>query len=227
MTCHRTNRISSLNGLMLVLGLSLGIVGSQAWAQPLPETDATFLEWLTGTSHNQDANEPPRIKRGGSEFCFVTFDDETVTPLWRDTPTFILQGDMRSLALHREGRENPLWTYEANEAEAVTYDGTILLPGAVYVIHAQNPQFPASDFEARQFVLLSAERQVEIAFELSDLETDMRNADASAEEIALARADYFWQQGLVADAWAEVMPLKATSETVSEAINAAYERICS
>ncbi|MEO1297157.1 MAG: hypothetical protein AAFW75_15495 [Cyanobacteria bacterium J06636_16] len=54
----------------------------------------------------------------------------------------------------------------------------------------------------------------------------MQAAGESEEVIALARAEYFWQNGLTVDAWAEVLPLQETSEAAAAAIEAAYERIC-
>gem|GEM_PF-4659176 len=49
---------------------------------------------------------------------------------------------------------------------------------------------------------------------------------SSRQAIALARADYFWQQGLETEAWAEIMPLQSTSSEVAEALDTARENLC-
>ena len=256
MTLHRIWSISTLGGLAVVANLGLIGSSSWSWAKSLPEIDASFLEqlkdvnleadelprtsqaqsspaldssfleWLN-TPPNPDAEETPRTSRGGSEFCFVALDQETVTPLWSDRPVFLIQGGVRNLILHQVDNEEPIWTHSASDTEAITYDGPPLQPGIVYVLRAEHPVFSNDIFVTRQLTLLSVEDQVEIATTLSDLETELQGAGQSEAAIALARADYFWQQELTVDAWAAVLPLQPTSETVSEAIATAYERICS
>lgn len=189
-------------------------------------SDATFLNWLNGFEANPDADEPPLTKRGGSDFCLVAFDAETTTPIWNDRPDFVIQGDIRRFAVYSEASDEPLWMSDANEAEAVAYTGPSLEPGITYTLRAENPRNPMNDFQARRFTLLSPEEQDAIAAGLLELETAMQASGESEEAIALARADYFWERELTVDAWAEVIPLQTTSEVTSEAVAAAYERLC-
>ncbi|MEM8605187.1 MAG: hypothetical protein AAGE59_00610 [Cyanobacteria bacterium P01_F01_bin.86] len=219
--------------LMMTTVLGVGGLSLPSWAQSSTEetdrssteADATFLDWLRGLAVNPDANEPPRTKRGGSEFCLVAFDVQTTTPVWNYRPDFVIQGDLRHFVLSSADSDEPLWTSSPNESETVSYTGPPLRSGTLYTLRAENPQ-NANDFEARSFTLLELEDRVEVAFDLLELENEMQTAGQSEEAIVLARADYFWQRGLAVDAWAEVVPLQDTSEVAAAAIATAYERIC-
>ncbi|NJN20117.1 MAG: hypothetical protein HC812_01535 [Leptolyngbya sp. RL_3_1] len=102
--------------------------------------------------------------------------------------------------------------YPVNQRQTVTYAGPPLRPGQVYTLRAQHQDFPDSIYESRQMELLSLERQVEIAWALVGLD----GSDGSAVDQALARADYFWGEGLEADAWREVV--QSESALAAEAI---------
>ncbi|MDA0266771.1 MAG: hypothetical protein O2890_02015 [Cyanobacteria bacterium] len=182
-----------------------------------------FLNWIFGTS---DEAPPQGGADGhgprGDTYCIVSLPTDQVTPLWSDRPVFLIEGSPRSLALFAENSDQPIWTYPVNQQQAVTYDGPWLRPGQVYTLHAQHHDFPSSIFEARQIELLSLERQVEIAWAL----LGMGGADGSSVDQALARADYFWAEGLEADAWREVAAVQAESEVAAEAIATATDRFC-
>lgn len=212
---------STLGMLIAVMGLGSGRVGTMSWAQTLPETHQNFLNWL----RNPAEEDPPNTKRG-DEFCLVNLGPDTVNPMWREYPVFVIQGNPRSLALYAEGADDPFWTYGVNQEERVTYSGPPLVAGEVYTLRAQHAQFRTSIYEDRQLTLLSVEARVAIAFDLLTLAEEMQRTGASNDAIALARADYFWQRGLESDAWVEVLPLQATSVEVDEAVKAAYEVLC-
>lgn len=207
-----------INGVAAELGMTSGPL-------PLVNAKSAFLGWLFGTAENQDANENPRTKRG-DDFCLVTFEPGIVNPLWSDRPRFLIQGEPRSLALYRDGEDEPFWTYSVNSDEAVTYAGVPLRPGVVYTLRAEHAQFPASQYEERQLVVVSTEEQMAIALDLMTIEEEMQQAGATAEAIALARADYFWQQGLATDAWEAILPWQTTSPDIAEALQKGYEKLC-
>jgi hypothetical protein len=209
-----------LSGIEAALPLS---ASSQASAETTPGTPIPFLNWLRGG--NQDESEDPNIKRG-DEFCITSFPEDRVTPIWSDRPVFLVQGAPRSLAVYAQGRDTPLWTYPVNILESVSYTGAALQAGQVYTLRAAHAQFETTTYQEVQFEVLGILEQVEIALDLADLQTEMQTAGRSPEEIALARADYFWARGLGADAWAEVAAIQQISPDAQAAIAAAYGRIC-
>ena len=169
-------------------------------ASPMLSTDSAFLGWLLETSENQDGNENPRTKRGDDDFCLVTLAAGTVNPLWSDRPVFIMHGEPRSLVLYQDGVEEPIWEHAANVAAAVIYDGPPLKPESIYTLRAPHPQFPSTNYEQRRLMPLRFEDESQTTMELLELEGERRQAGDSEAEIALAKADYFWQQGLETDA---------------------------
>lgn len=218
--------------LSLVLSLAPTYAAQAQTPAPANEPITTFWEWLTGPGANPDANEPPRTKRGGGEFCLVALNaagqneaDSVVTNLWNDYPEFTVQGELRRLELYSENSPDPLWTSDLSEASTIPYNGPRLQAGETYTLRAEHPQFP-TDFETYQLTLLPLEERILIAFDLLDLGAAMRADGQSTETIALARADYFWQRDLPVDAWAEVVALQITSDTVSEVLETAYDRVC-
>lgn len=212
-------QIAILGAAVIVSSLALSSLISELWAQSLGES--VFLNWL----RNPDADAPPRNKRG-DEFCIVGFPQIQGNPSWRDRPTFVIEGNPRSLALYHGDETTPIWTYPVNQETAVTYSGPPLASGVEYTLRVEHAQFRTSNFEQRRFQLLSIEDRVAIALELAALTAELRTAGDSADAIALAQADYFWQRGLEMDAWAEVVPLQATSAPVDEALKTAYEELC-
>ncbi|NEQ99494.1 MAG: hypothetical protein F6K30_22785, partial [Cyanothece sp. SIO2G6] len=195
-----------------------------ATAPPRTLRASTFLDWLL-EPENPDGDEEPRTKRG-DDFCLVTFAPNQVNVLWSDRPTFIIQGAPRSLVLYRDLAQDPIWEYPVNEAEVVVYTGPPLEPDTVYTFRAQHPTFPSTIYEQRQLSTLSFEDEVLTTMGLLVLEGEMRSAGESEEAIALARADYLWQQGLETDAWATVLPLQDESAEVAAAVQMGYEQWC-
>ncbi len=188
-------------------------------------TDASFLDWLL-EADNQDADENPRTKRG-DEFCVVNFESDGVSQVWRDRPTFVIQGSPRSLALYRDTAQDPIWEYPVNEITVVVYTGPPLEPDTTYTLRARHPDFPSSIYEQRELQTVSFEEEVKTAVSLFALENESRTSGEDSETaIAIARADYFWQQGLETDAWATLWPLQAESSEVAEAISISTDRLC-
>jgi hypothetical protein len=206
-----------ISGVMLTAAL-MAVSALPTQAEDLSESTA-FLDWLLGG--NQDSAEPPHTQRGDNR-CIVSLPPNQVTFLWSDRPIFLIEGSPRSLALFAENSDQPFWTYPVNQQQVVTYDGPPLRPEQVYTLRVQHRDFPNSIYEARQVELLSLERQVEIAWALIDVE----EAESSLVDRALARADYFWAEGLEADAWREVAAVESESAPVAEAIATATERLC-
>lgn len=224
MTKRLTKSAIALSGWGMTLSLVSGW-GMQSWAQSPVSTDSAFLGWLLESSDNQDGNENPRTKRG-DDFCLVTLQPGEVNQVWSDRPTFLIQGNPRSLALYRAGLADPIWTYPVNQADTVVYTGPPLAPETDYTLRAEHSQFPSSIYEERTFTLPSIEEQTAIAFALADLESQLRQNDAADDERAIAKADYLWQNGFETDAWATILPLQSQSSEVAAAITTGVDALC-
>lgn len=224
MTYLSTIRVAALSGLAIATSITLGGWNAHSWAQPLSGVSRSFIDWLT-RSDNPDADDDPRTKRG-DEICMAAFAPDIVQNMWRDRPVFVVQGIPRSLALYEGDATDPFWTYPVNQADLVPYSGSALTPGTTYTLRASHPDFPSTRYEERPFIVLSEAGQENIATDLLMLQQEMTEAGGDAEAIALARADYFWQQGLETEAWAEIMPLQGESAEVTEAVEMALENLC-
>lgn len=210
-------------GLLLATSLSWGQPSLAMRVQGRADANINFIHWLT--DENQDENEGVGGKRGDN-WCVVNFPGGITRQVWSDRPLFLIQGSSRSLALYRKGEDEPFWRYPVTQVEAVTYSGAPLSPGMTYILRMEHSEFPETQYEQRQFVLLGEDDRVARSRELAELENQMRENGKSEEAIVIARATYLWQQGLLADAWAQIMPLATTSSEVSDAVEIAYDRLC-
>jgi hypothetical protein len=221
----RHRRYGKLATLGFATSIVAGAVGSAIGvnAQAL-DPSASFLDWLF-TRRNDDEDTSGSIKRG-DDYCIVSLPPDEVEEIWSDRPVFIIQGDPRRLAIFEEGSDTPLWTYPANEQAAVVYGGPELEPGQVYTFRAQHVDFPNSIFESRQFQVVSAAERQAIAADLATVTATVEAEGGSPADVAIARADYFWAQGLGADAWREMAVAQQLSLTAAEAVAFAYTQLC-
>jgi hypothetical protein len=149
-----------------------------------------------------------------------------VERIWHDRPVFLIQGPARSLAVFANNSNTPLWTYPLNDQAAVIYGGPALVPGQVYTLRIQDAVLPDSVYDVRQFQLVTAVQQRAIA---NGLATAVAAADAdggSVGDVAIARANYFWAQGLGVDAWREMAIAQQLSPIAAEAMAFAYRELC-
>lgn len=219
MSWHWLKRALTTSGALGCLGL----FASVAIAQELPLEINGFLDWL----RHPDTGAPPRGPRPGDNFCLVNLAMGSENAIWSDRPTFIIQGSPRSLALYLDTAQDPIWEYPVNTADVVVYTGPPLQPDTVYTLRAQHAQFPATIYEQRQLKTMSFEAEVQATINLLALEDDWRNArEASETAIEIAKADYFWQQGLETDAWATLWPLQAADPAVAGAIATGVDARC-
>ena len=131
------------------------------------------------------------------------------------------------MALYRDTNEDPIWEYPVNDAEVVVYTGPPLEPDTMYTFRARHPRFEASIFEQRELRTLSFDDEVQTTGDLLILEGEMRAEETTAEtDIAIAKADYLWQQGLETDAWATIWPLQSADLAVAGAIATGVDTFC-
>jgi predicted Fe-Mo cluster-binding NifX family protein len=119
--------------------------------------------------------------------------------------------------------ENPyssqvvLWSQPVAAAnQSATYTGKALEPGQKY--DWELVVDPALGNSQRfTFQVMEAQKRDRITAELTALETQLKAAGATAEEIALERANYFAERDLWSDALQEVYSVKNPSATLTQA----------
>jgi hypothetical protein len=123
-----------------------------------------------------------------------------VVEVWSDRPLFLWKGGgVKQFELLLPGSEKP-WTPKLSQGETkVIYDGKPLQPGQSYEWRVTTP-FPIS----RQFRVMEREKRDRITKELTALEEQLKKQRASAETIALEKANYFADRGLWPDALREL-----------------------
>lgn len=223
MSWHLLNSAATAGGAFGVLGLFASLVIAQDLPRSATEING-FLDWL----RHPDTGAPPRGPRPGEGlFCVVNWVADEENVVWSDRPTFIIEGGPRSLALYRDISQEPIWEHPVTDAQVVVYIGPPLEPDTVYTFRAQHPRFASSIYEERELRTMSFDEEALTTANLIALEGETRNSgEASETAIAIAKADYFWQFELEAEAWAAIWPLQKESPEVAEAIATSVEHLC-
>jgi len=165
---------------------------------------------------------------------------EETNVIWSDRPLFFWQGEtVQRLEVRPYSLDIPyssqevLWSQAVTKGErSVIYTGKGLQPGQKYdwelvVVDPSSPR----DSEPRPlrytFQVMDASRRDAIAAELTALETQLKTAGATAEEIALARAKYFAQRELWSDALQEIYLVKNPSADLTKTAQEISTYLCS
>ncbi len=154
-----------------------------------------------------------------------------INVIYSDRPLFLWQGTVPSLEIYLytpfslEKEQEVLWSQNVrNESQKVLYTGEVLQPGQIYdweiVVDAQSNRRRIS------FQVMSAEKRDRISGELEQLETELTISGATAEEITLARANYFAQHDLWSDALQEIFSLENYSTALSGNAQEILEYLC-
>ena len=157
--------------------------------------------------------EENRIGVRGGNICAIAPPARLMginSAIWHDRPLFIWQGAAQRIELLARGTEEVLWSKNltANDTRAV-YDGEPLPAGQRY-----QWRLYASDQEPREtmFRTLPKEERDRISAELNQLQTQ----GATAEEIALQRANYFAKKRMWADALQEIYSVENPSDQLKQ-----------
>lgn len=208
--------------------LALGLAAGTAAIAQIEPTYPSFLDWLRG-----GGDAPPEsrgtstITRGGGPCLvspYVSFD-YPVAQVYRPHPTFVLQGAYSGLSVAtREQPEQSLWTYPAGDGLTLPhYDQMALTASDRYSLTITTAG--SGTLQVMFERLPEAERQA-ITQELAVLEQEAKADRATTTDIALQRANYFWQRGLAVDAWSELAAIADSSVTAQTAMTTAIERLC-
>ncbi|MFB2982465.1 hypothetical protein [Microseira sp. BLCC-F43] len=156
---------------------------------------------------DQLREETPNTTRRASSFCLVA-PSGTNQGIWHDRPLFIWQG--AAIRIELLGSEEVLWSKNLtpNDTKAV-YDGEPLQAGQRYEWRLYGSDGSAKD---TFFRILPKEERDRITAELNQLQTQ----GATAEEIALQRANYFAKKRMWADALQEIYSVPNPSDQLNK-----------
>ncbi|NEP14949.1 MAG: hypothetical protein F6K14_33195 [Symploca sp. SIO2C1] len=120
--------------------------------------------------------------------------------VWSDRPFFLWQGEITTIEVRKARSQKLVWQKDipAN-TNSTFYEGEPLQPGQRYLWQdSGKPQQKGS------FRIMEAKEREAIAKELAALENRLKTEGASAEEIALKRANYFEGKELWSDVLREI-----------------------
>jgi hypothetical protein len=183
--------------------------------------------------------------------CLITpgYASENGSEIWSDRPLLVwseqfvgpnVASSVATIAVLSVDEQTELWSQSAksqrgaasNESESarwtlqeIVYGGEALGPGKVYawvVRDGLNRRITSA-----QFQVMTVEQQQAIATDLAELEQELTAKDATVEEIALAKADYFASQELWSDMLQVVFAVEDPSQDLVDFRNQIPEQVCS
>ncbi|MBD2428166.1 hypothetical protein [Phormidium sp. FACHB-1136] len=201
----------------------------------------------------QDTNRGRDGGSRGSGVCLIAPGNGEV--VWTVEPLLVLQGDLKRAALYvvdndgtddarlidnqgtdHEGADSvePFWTASLSPDTTLVsiqpYDGDPLEPGTTYAQQIEGFAIDGSVVSSRRFpfqIMPEGEERDQIATDLAHLEADLAHDDLDAETIALAKAEFFFERNLNADALGLVFSVEEPSDALAETRQALVEAICS
>jgi hypothetical protein len=179
-------------------------------------------------------NEPALTSRGNvCEIAPGLLEEKNV--IWSDRPLFLWQGTAPSIEIRLYSPFSPdreqevLWSQtvtaqsQTAKFQSVAYTGEALQPGKIYDWELV---VPSSSRQRFTFQVMESQERNEIASKLTEMETQLKTAGATAEEIALQRANYFAQRGLWSDALQEIYLVKNPSPTLTRNAQEVLSYLC-
>lgn len=173
---------------------------------------------------NQAKKEEPPSVRGG-RLCPLSPGVVGLNDTWSDRPLFLWQGgNIQRVELRRPGGNQILWEQKVPSGESrIIYEAEPLQIGQTYQWSLYNS---ANDYVSFIFRIMDESQRQEITAELAELEKELKQQNATTEQIAVAKAEYFAAKRLWSDALREIYlvenPSPALTKTAQEIIN----RLC-
>ena len=218
-------------------------LGGVAIATALPpsalsaaESHSTWLSWgrirtfLSG-GPLQDNNRGRDGGSRGSGLCLINPGQNEV--VWTLEPLLVLQGNLQSTALYVADDDEPFWSTPipptADFVARLPYDGEPLQPGITYEQQVEVFRLDFSVVPSRRFsfqIMPEGEERDQIAAELAQLEAKLAQAKAEAEAIAQAKATFFFEQNLAADALGVLFAIDEPSAELAEIRQDLVQSIC-
>ncbi len=149
----------------------------------------------------RDTSAPTR-----SSVCMISPDAPQGKPsqpriVWSDRPLFLWEGNAQQVGLMKN-RQTTLWAKElAPGKQFISYTGEPLQPGETYYWAVfEGGATIENAIGNTKFMVMEPQERQRITNKLTTLEEEQKTKGANEEAIALAKANYFIQQGLWTDA---------------------------
>ncbi|MBD2492007.1 DUF928 domain-containing protein [Aulosira sp. FACHB-615] len=157
---------------------------------------------------------PLRDSSAPSPVCMISPDVLEDTPnkarvIWSDRPLFLWEGNVQQVGLMKN-RKTTLWVQQlALGKQFISYTGEPLQPGETYYWVVFDGDIATGNIK---FQIMEAQDRHDITNQLKTLEEEQKAKGANPEEIALAKANYFIQRDLWADALQQAYSVESPSK---------------
>ncbi len=172
--------------------------------------------------------------RNGSGFCGITpavLGESNA--IWSDRPLFLWQGKVQKLELRPYSfnmaykNQSTLWSFVPTDQQ-VSYPNEPLQAGQRYEWQATylSPQMNGPVQWQRTFQVMDKPGRDQIEQDLIALDIPLKTQNATVEDTALARANYFANRDLWSDAIQQVYSVGHPFSAGNEFLQAATDRVC-
>ncbi|NEO15585.1 MULTISPECIES: hypothetical protein [unclassified Moorena] len=138
--------------------------------------------------------------------------------IWSEQPLFLWQGEMKGIEVRDYRTNQQLWEQPLEPTTtSIVYEGKPLQPGKAYFWRNTIPleELPTK----KSFRLMNDEKRNQITADLTALESNLKAQDASADQIALKRINYFINKQLWSDALREIYRMPNPPAEVTDLID--------
>jgi hypothetical protein len=202
---------------------------------PLPTrrgTSRSSNPWTPILQALQDNPPPPKKNEGGSRgVCAIAPTAiGTSTEIWSERPLFVWVGPSRPTRIELRSVDNNqvLWRHKVEAQNKILYDGEALQPGQAYEWSLfASSQENARPIKTETFRLMDAQKRDRMNTQLQRLDQELQAKNASTEDIARKRAEYFAQQQLWSDVLKEAYSVENPSPGLTDMVRSIPRTLCS
>lgn len=171
-----------------------------------------ILQALAQDNKPPEPNKTP-ISRGPCLLSPIAIGNNK--EMWSDRPLFVWTGRANRVELYQVGSDKALWSRNVNLNQIkLLYDGEELKPGQTYEWRLIGFSQPVTT----QFRVMDAQKRDRIKQELQRLDEQLKAKQATPEEMARRRAQYFAQQRLWLDVLQETHSVENPSKELTDAL---------
>lgn len=232
------NKIERMITGLGVVAIASAIVLPQATAQLEPSSLQQLKifrglrSFLSGPAEDRNRGRDGGSRDDGGPICVINPGYGEV--VWHSQPLLLLQGNIEGVALHPADGGEQLWSALTPPSEDnlfnVQYNGDPLQPGQRYEQWVYQVKRDLSVVEGLKIpfqIMPEGKARDRITAELTRLKARLQHRGATTEEVATARAEFFFEHDLPADGLQELFSVEAPSADLIEARTAFIQDICS
>lgn len=207
----------------------------QTQPTPTPQSRKERSTWGAILSLFKRGNQGRNLVSRG--VCFVSpglLENKNI--IWSDRPFFLWKGVSLTQEIRLYSPFNPsqkqevIWRQEIQQSspsisfQAIQYTGKPLAAGKTYDWEIFDRASKAQ--EKRSFQVMEIEEREQITTELQSLEAQLKSGQATDEEIAIERANYFLEKQLWSDALQSMFEVKNPSPELHQKIQELLGELC-